>query len=932
MRLKTLKKIIAAAFAATLLSASYCISASAADVLYNKTTQEIVAKGVTYELNKRYTTDGWMNVHALKINLNEQNISVAPVASQTEIGKKETVISLLRTGGAIAGVNADFFGMKGNYSAGFGLEMAEGEIISLATDKNLEYGEYSTFFVDNEGNPFIDFLKSEVRFMTTGENFELASVNKVTEMIYPIYFDKNGGSDTSQIDARFSDLVKLTIQNNTITNISAKGETVAVPDDGYLIILSSKYYDDMQANLNVGQGAYTEFNTSIDLSAIETAVSGAGRIIRDGEIVSEGLVISGRQPRTAIGISEDKNQIIMVVVDGRGASIGATHDELGWVLKGYGAYNAMHFDGGGSSTMAAKTIEDNEIEVKNVVSDGSERRVINSFGVFDNSTIGPASRLIAESDLKRAFIGASVNISAQAFDEYYHRVDMPGPLTISAPDDKAVVNGSQITLLASGKIPVTVTSGQISETIYIEGMLPSTISPDKSSITLAVGGTERLSVSGVSTTGYEAPLNGSISYEVSDSNLGYIENGVFTAIGEGSGYIKCSLNGAEAYIRLSVGGVSSAVTSFEDRPALSFSKTPADSVSGFAGISDVFSSEGALSLLLNYTFSASESTQAAYLNFAAPIAIPGEPSSITLSVNGNSSGHWLRGKIKDAAGTESIIDFAKQVTWSGWADATAEIPSGVKYPITLENIYVAALSNSNTSATQLCFDNLRVTQPHAGVSVPADTKASDELRGDVTNTGDGAYYITLAGSVTSGAADAASYDYQRSMVHASLNQGSSLAIYAGKNDVSFADGTDTIKWNDWGYSIQEKNNAAVIQLTASKGGLKNTIPSQWFTFKDDAINSPSKNVIFIMDRSPVNFTDAEEKGLIMEALSDISEAGKNVFVISSSGAASWSNVKNGVRYINLPDLWNADGSINQDFKLLKFKINGDDIKYDIVDF
>ena len=47
-----------------------------------------------------------------------------------------------------------------------------------------------------------------------------------------------------------------------------------------------------------------------------------------------------------------------MVVDGRGDSIGATHEEMVWLMKEYGAYNAMHFDGGGSSTMVAKTVDD----------------------------------------------------------------------------------------------------------------------------------------------------------------------------------------------------------------------------------------------------------------------------------------------------------------------------------------------------------------------------------------------------------------------------------------------------------------------------------------------------------------------------------------------------------------------------------------------
>ena len=66
-------------------------------------------------------------------------------------------------------------------------------------------------------------------------------------------------------------------------------------------------------------------------------------------------ITSGRQPRTAFGVSQDGTKAIIMVVDGRGDSIGATHQEMADLMRTYGAYDAMHLDGGGSSTMAVKT-------------------------------------------------------------------------------------------------------------------------------------------------------------------------------------------------------------------------------------------------------------------------------------------------------------------------------------------------------------------------------------------------------------------------------------------------------------------------------------------------------------------------------------------------------------------------------------------------
>ena len=129
--------------------------------------------------------------------------------------------------------------------------------------------------------------------------------------------------------------------------------------------MNGDYYDGIATGIAVGQYATTEFKTTLDLNNIDTAMSGGGKLLTNGQIArNDGVVISGRQPRTALGISQDKTKLILMVVDGRGSSIGATHDELAWLMKEYGAYEAMHLDGGGSSTIVANTIMTLRIKLK----------------------------------------------------------------------------------------------------------------------------------------------------------------------------------------------------------------------------------------------------------------------------------------------------------------------------------------------------------------------------------------------------------------------------------------------------------------------------------------------------------------------------------------------------------------------------------------
>lgn len=60
------------------------------------------------------------------------------------------------------------------------------------------------------------------------------------------------------------------------------------------------------------------------------------------------------QPRTTAGLSQDGRYVILVCVDGRqpGWSDGATILDMSYWQLSFGAYNAMNFDGGGSTTMS----------------------------------------------------------------------------------------------------------------------------------------------------------------------------------------------------------------------------------------------------------------------------------------------------------------------------------------------------------------------------------------------------------------------------------------------------------------------------------------------------------------------------------------------------------------------------------------------------
>jgi exopolysaccharide biosynthesis protein len=89
-------------------------------------------------------------------------------------------------------------------------------------------------------------------------------------------------------------------------------------------------------------------------------IGGWPRILQDGAIVAdrsatlEGTIsrnAEARHARTAIGFSRDSSTLILLAVDGGTTSVGATLTELATLMRKLGAWQAMNFDGGGSTTM-----------------------------------------------------------------------------------------------------------------------------------------------------------------------------------------------------------------------------------------------------------------------------------------------------------------------------------------------------------------------------------------------------------------------------------------------------------------------------------------------------------------------------------------------------------------------------------------------------
>lgn len=118
--------------------------------------------------------------------------------------------------------------------------------------------------------------------------------------------------------------------------------------------------------------------------AIFNAITGDRYLVTKGKKVTS-LESSSMDPRTAIGANQNGRFLVMVVVDGREFSEGATFPELADLLLSHSVYTGISLDGGGSSSMIVKGADGKPRAVNKLMNDnvpGQERPVANHIGVF----------------------------------------------------------------------------------------------------------------------------------------------------------------------------------------------------------------------------------------------------------------------------------------------------------------------------------------------------------------------------------------------------------------------------------------------------------------------------------------------------------------------------------------------------------------------
>ena len=137
----------------------------------------------------------------------------------------------------------------------------------------------------------------------------------------------------------------------------------------------------------------------------------------------------------------------------------------------------------------------------------------------------------------------------------------------------------------------------------------------------------------------------------------------------------------------------------------------------------------------------------------------------------------------------------------------------------------------------------------AAVKAPAAAAAKDVLNQTVTVANDGAHYFNVAGKLAytgTNKIDAAAYTSTREKAKAYVDANANVAIYGGKNDLQTANKVDSLTWNG-SYRFLNRGGVSVAMLSAAKGGITATNPSQWASFTRDIDAANNLSLIHISE-------------------------------------------------------------------------------------
>ncbi len=863
------------------------MAATSVSTMYASTIDELVetqhvASGIEYSQIKQLTTNGFNDIYLLTIDLTDPNVDFDILRNPNDFGVPQTLTNLVgdtSETNVVGAVNGSFFFTDTNPTDPIGYEYEDGQWTFVKENYNKTKLEENAVIISEDNDVVFDYIQANtILYNSKGESERITTVNGNRDLINMTLVSPVMMKDSTEIES-LGNVYKWVIEDGVVTDIVEPKTVAQVPENGYLLTVNYNSAPNMKEKFPIGEPVTIGVTTNIDdmLDETKLIISGAGSLVVDGQVNLQGLSASGnsRQPRTCIGVSEDGNTMYVMAVDGRGESIGMTNKEAAEYMISLGAYDAINFDGGGSTTFAVREEGTTQTEVVNTPSDGSERRVINGFGVTTSPT-GPLAKLKVVPSTDKALVGQPVSFTVSGLDANDNPVAIDTSLvkvkSSDAPEN--IIAGNSVTFNTPGIKVVDVIYGDIVEQVSIDVYGSDTVNYEIEPISLDMGETQNIEVKATTGDGVVLPID--------ESLLTFTTNGNFTASAgkvtggntKGVGQISTTIDGKTVTGNVSVGAsdIYVPLTSFEGSKV--GSKPYPNGNEGATAVYQEKPLSGKYAIKTSFNFKASGKPQAVYSLLDGVKINDSRAEKLCVNYYGDNSGNSVKAQITDAEGTEKILVFTNSVDFNGYKRLEADIPDGLVYPITVDRLYVASTGSKAISGTGY-FDYLTYTI--------GDSYIASQNTIDLT------------------------YDEL-------LNKGNTQALFTVKHK------TDNSATNYYTKVYPDTKLIYVPSITGSISLLNNT---NYNKLKNELYNSSQKNIVIVSNESvdESTFAISEEGQMLQNMLDKYADTyDKNIYYVNDHANSNDTDYVNGIRYI---DLYNKDVafSLNENGDLMYRSIN-----------
>ncbi|MGW7543041.1 phosphodiester glycosidase family protein [Streptomyces sp. NPDC054770] len=366
-----------------------------------------IASGVGYRQFDVPAAKGTVHAHLLTVDLTDPHVRV-DLLSPGAVAARSPVSTMADAAGAVAGVNGDFFNITETQHPGVeatgasvGPAIEHGKVLKSAVPTAQRFGPAlppgtdttDVFGVGVDRRARLDRLTLVGTVRTPGATLALRGLNQyaLAQGSVGAYTAAWGsasrkraicGSDTDRAAGCSTDTYEVRIRAGRVVAASDTPGSGAIPT-GTTVLLGREAGADKLRALDKGERVTVREHMVASAARIPYRFAVGGYPVLRGGQPLPGLNDTTSAVRTAVGYANGGRRLLLLALDGAVAyRSGLTIAEVADEMRQLGAVDAFSLDGGGSTTMVARTAGAKTVSVVNHPTDSPERAVANGIGVF----------------------------------------------------------------------------------------------------------------------------------------------------------------------------------------------------------------------------------------------------------------------------------------------------------------------------------------------------------------------------------------------------------------------------------------------------------------------------------------------------------------------------------------------------------------------